>query len=68
MRVWWGDQEGITWAVGWPGCKGFTRRLVVVLEFGEGEGGHGEQVPSGGQVIGRRSAELYSNGPPSREV
>ena len=54
--------------MGWPGCKGFTRRLVVVLELGEGEGGHGEQVPSGGQVIGRRSAELYSNGPPSREV
>ena len=41
----------------------------MVLEFGEGEGGHGEQVPSGGQVIGRRSAELYSNGPPeSRSV
>ena len=54
---------------GMAGCKGFTRRLVVVLEFGEGEGGHGEQVPSGGQVIGRRSAELYSNGPPeSRSV
>ena len=36
MRVWWGGSREDNMGGGRAGCKGFTRRLVVVLEFGEG--------------------------------